>query len=867
MASNIAVKVTADIIDLQTKFAVARAESSQLTGELNKLARQAAQTGGNISSGLQGQLTQAATAALGAQQRTSSLRQELAAFGAETGHGGISTATREFRALFDELSSGRTRMVPGTLAIIGQRVLGLGPAMLGAVGGVAALTAAFAYLVIQANRANEALHSAMAGADLANNLVSEDGIKKAEARLESFPGVSRTVAAQTIAVFASMRGMSNQIMLSLADNIQHLAEETNKSIPEAAEKLREFIEAPAKDGAKFIDMIGASADQSNRFTEAMKQGNAAALSVGLEIFAQRMHSGTTAAEDFTKRIDAARTSTYLLLESGDEMGGTFGAGVTGSLQVAGEAAQKFKQSVTSADSGDLAGAIKSAAAAAASLPPSLDVIRDKMEQIGEQSGKTRVEILNDQAAYLQSQMKVAQGAASSAEVQGEIEKMLSQKKVELAQATTTQITQNTRKEKQEQLNAVAEEVAATQQGTKERLAALQQEYDLAVSLFGKESNQAKAAATEMYATKRALAQQYIGTLVAVSQEAIDKDNETAKEGFANAKSLYSTKEISAQQELDLLNQTEATRYGLVKAELEKELQLWNGYPEQLKAIQKKIETDETEHQKNMSDIAREGAANQAREYAASWAGINRTVLSAEDQFAEGLLSGRQNLMQSIEQLALRTAEQEIAADLRYFTERALLQAEGISEDAAKEEGGVLVHAFAETQKTAATAAGVASRTASEQAGRAAGAAADAAAGSATILNDAYKAAAGAYAAVIQIPVVGPVLAPIAAGVAFAAVTAFDVMSAEHGQWNVGANGDLYQLHKEEMVLPANLARPMRSAVSAIAASGGNVGGNSTSKTLAPEMHIHGIDTSMKRHLAKLVADTWDDNPSLRPKKA
>ena len=46
-------------------------------------------------------------------------------------------ATREFRALFDELSSGRTRMTPGTLAIIASRVFGLGPAALVGIGAVA----------------------------------------------------------------------------------------------------------------------------------------------------------------------------------------------------------------------------------------------------------------------------------------------------------------------------------------------------------------------------------------------------------------------------------------------------------------------------------------------------------------------------------------------------------------------------------------------------------------------------------------------------------------------------------------------------------------------------------------------------------
>lgn len=71
------------------------------------------------------------------------------------------------------------------------------------------------------------------------------------------------------------------------------------------------------------------------------------------------------------------------------------------------------------------------------------------------------------------------------------------------------------------------------------------------------------------------------------------------------------------------------------------------------------------------------------------------------------------------------------------------------------------------------------------------------------LHDAKAAAAGAYSAVAGIPFVGPILAPIAAGAAFAAVMAF-----EKGG-NVPTD-TLAMLHKNEMVLPANIAEGVRS---------------------------------------------------------
>ncbi|MFV4677416.1 hypothetical protein ACNJU9_21650, partial [Mycobacterium tuberculosis] len=83
-------------------------------------------------------------------------------------------------------------------------------------------------------------------------------------------------------------------------------------------------------------------------------------------------------------------------------------------------------------------------------------------------------------------------------------------------------------------------------------------------------------------------------------------------------------------------------------------------------------------------------------------------------------------------------------------------------------------------------------------------------------NYAAVAAAGAYAAIASIPFVGPVLAPIAAGVALAGVLALgkSLFSAEGGWGQVPYDGALTQLHKNEMVLPASIASPLRSSLAA-----------------------------------------------------
>ena len=75
MADNVSVKITADVVDLQAKFAVAKAESNALTAELNKLARQAAQNG--MTDELKASLTQAAEAAVNAKVKFSDLNREM----------------------------------------------------------------------------------------------------------------------------------------------------------------------------------------------------------------------------------------------------------------------------------------------------------------------------------------------------------------------------------------------------------------------------------------------------------------------------------------------------------------------------------------------------------------------------------------------------------------------------------------------------------------------------------------------------------------------------------------------------------------------------------------------------------------------
>ena len=95
-----------------------------------------------------------------------------------------------------------------------------------------------------------------------------------------------------------------------------------------------------------------------------------------------------------------------------------------------------------------------------------------------------------------------------------------------------------------------------------------------------------------------------------------------------------------------------------------------------------------------------------------------------------------------------------------------------------------------------------------------------------VMTNAKSAAAAAWNATVGIPFIGPVLAPVAAAASFAGVMAF-----AEGGWDRVPSDQVAMIHKNEMVLPANIANPLRESL----AGGGNLGGGN-------HIHIHAMDS-------------------------
>ena len=212
-----------------------------------------------------------------------------------------------------------------------------------------------------------------------------------------------------------------------------------------------------------------------------------------------------------------------------------------------------------------------------------------------------------------------------------------------------------------------------------------------------------------------------------------------------------------------------------------------------------------------ADAAAQAAQRASQATENSWNKAMQPIGRAFDQTITGVLQGTQTLQQAEARLAQGLVLSFVQAEEQKLQKYIASQLAQIS-----------ITSATESAKTGAVAAGAVARSTVETTTAAEGKAAKGALDSSSIMKSAYTAAANTYAAISAIPVIGPFLAPVAAAGAFAAVAAYDVVSAEGGLERVGYDGQPAILHKDEAVLPARIARPLLDL-----AQGGGGGGSVT----------------------------------------
>lgn len=912
MSSNLSVRVTADVVDLQTKFAVAKAEVSGLTAEMNKLAR--ASAAGTIDSAgtarlqqLAGDLIQARAATQGYAGALEKAGVSLSTFGRsmESGHGSISTATREFRALFDELSSGRTRQTPGTLAIIAQRVLGLGPAALGAVAGVGALAGGLAYLAVKGIEASNALARMKISADFAGNFdVTTEKLESMQRELELSANISSSAAKSITADLVSIPNIAGPALDAATALMGRFAGAVGGDAEKAGAELKKLLlpDVSASQVVTDLEKMGASLTQIQRDAAAAadRAGNAN------EVLAEKLQLVNEAASQTRQSqasLDASRTASFTnyLGYLGEEL-----QGLDAGRDMIDQQRQAWEAN---------SAAINKNVEALRAKPPTAD--QDLQAGLktarGENPIALQIQEAQDKVQTLQTELARVKDTASQADIKllnDGLEKakqnlaelqfgpVLDQMRDKMSQlAATWDGTQSALLRKQ--LQIAQQTLSSVAQGSKEYLAIKQDEATKEIEIRRAVSSEALAAARAQVAgltgdsgtTQRLEAEEQIwqkllagDQLNAAAREEVQRsynadvaaiararEAEQAQIARSNANTdiaisrlnLEATKN-SLDAQVAATKEAVAQKYAALKTLADQEfaldLQALNNelaiLPQESAAYAETYNQIRELKAKLVAELAAldreqaEDAKRAAKEQASDWKGIVGEIEQSESGMVSDILTKRKSLSQSLEALGAELVTKEIANDVKAFTTKALLQ----DQTKALEQGGILFHLLAQTQQTAATVqaqtaqtgaviAGNSARNAATASAAAAGKAASAASGGAQVLADAAKAFSGTYASVSQIPVVGWLLAPPAAAAAYAAVAAYEGLASLDVGTNYVPRDMLAQIHEGEAVVP----KAYNPAASGGAGGGGALGGDTHNYGGGNTINVS--DTSLKRMLA------------------
>lgn len=772
-------------------------------------------------------------------------------------------AVTESLAAVHEIMQGRTSRLGGTLMILAQAATGASTGMLVMGAAVAGAALGLGYLAYQEYEAEKKAEGLAEGFAITGRgaMMTTAAVEAEIEMLRQLPNVTRKIATAIVEWEAAHGEIDNRINQAVDQLLPQYAQWLGEKAPEAIGKLKETLQGIATDAlpkaSEQFDKLNASVLhlaepqkemilnllESGERTKALDQIiGALASNAGAHI-----ESLNAKIKDLSAQLSAAHADVDMVKNS-MVLGADEGGGYAFALGQAEDRVRKLENALKLLN----AELKQQASATPAQLPLSgLERYEGKLKEQASLVHDTAAQRHVDEAlieaatAKLKDQNLAEQQIVTSAQ---QARQILGQQADAIAKSAAAgyvdksgprQAAQLSREGELEKVAAVREagaEIISADRGTQaERLASVKKLWDdfkKGESLTASEINQVN---------KEAAAQaSEINKQAASNQIAIDRSD--ASTAVEIAKIELQTKKDNLQAEVDAGTITKQQKialeeqYTAAAEALDIQLltaKIHSGDETVVAAADdaNKIKVIQAQAAAEIAAINRQGADQTA----SAWQRADQEILSSENTLVSNILHGRQTLGLSMLQFVGQMVEQELQADLRLWTEKALIAVVGQGKIKATEQGGFLYDLLFDRQevtqatateaaKTSAVVAGVAAQTAAKQAGATEGLAAQAIAGSAAILNDAYQAAAATYSSVAQIPYIGWILAPAAAGVAFAAVMAFDSMtSAEGGDYNVRAG--LYNLHDEEAVIPRQIANPMRTFFESGAA--GNYTGGAT----------------------------------------
>lgn len=781
MGSNLNVKVTADVADLQSKFAVAKAEVAGLSAELNKLARaSAAGMGPEVSQRLQqvsGDFVAAKTQANALGVALGQASGGVAGINRSLGgaHGNISTATREFRALFDELSSGRTRQTPGTLAIIAQRVLGLGPAALGATAGVLALVGGLGYLIARSIEASNALNQMKMGAEFAGNLaITREQLQGMSEELAKAKGISASDAREIIGAFASMHNMSAEEIHALEAVVSDFATVTGEEATKAKDQLVKVF-GENETAEKFAKSLGGIAQaQINAAEAADKSGDAH------QVFASKLELLESALQRSTAGIDKHNSTMFASIGNFFAYNGMLQANVSVEqaqtqmldqqntarakqvqlLQQLGNTIssqpqsrdQTLKAGVEVAEKENpVAMQIDEAKVKVAELNAALEIARERGDQVSIDKlnaglQKTQEDLSNLQFGPVLERMKEQMEQVAST-WDGTQSGMLA-KQIQIGEATLAAVKGNAKEETQVRTEVARLEVQARQAAGAEAISLSREQ----ISALGTDVRQG---ALERLTAERDVWQQLLSgdrltaaqrvevqrnlnqTLSSITREGAQEQATIARQDASADIAIARLKIEAAKSAIDLtaaadkaaiavkldaLRAYTAQEFALNEAALENELNNLKAEPAAYNEVYNQIRELKARLVVDLETLDRQAAQasmKENKEQASAWKSTVGEIEGAESGMVSDLLNKRKSLSASLLSIGAELVTKEIANDLRAVTTRLLLQDSAATQQKALEQGGLIYHLFSQSQQTSQTAVSQSAQTAAVATGNAA----------------------------------------------------------------------------------------------------------------------------------------------------
>jgi hypothetical protein len=915
--NNLSVKITADVVDLQTKFGIAKAEAAGLSAELNKLNRAAAAGNLTILPGAMQQLvgdfaaakTQANSLGVALGQASGGVLGITSSL--EQGHGSISTATREFRALFDELSSGRTRQTPGTLAIIAQRVIGLGPAALGAVAGVGLLTGALGYLLYRSIEASKALDQAFLGAQFAGNLeISRDAIKQFADEMSHAKNISSSDAREIATSLASIPGITLPIFHALSAEISDFAQLTGQAGPKAAEELAKAFNQKTS-AADFARSLGGvtqaqinmaeAADRSGdsvkeqeakfsvllttigRSTSTLDQQNQkVTASIGNWLgYGGALASGTSLEEinaDVVAQSNKARQQQLdILKEVAGQLKNTQQS-PDQTLKTGVSAAEKenpVTQQVTEAKSkidemnaalavaisrgeqiGDtnfdkLNAGLQKAQENLSNLQfgPVLERMREQMQQVASTWDGTQTGLLAKQIQIGQETLANVKGnSKETVAVQTEIARL----EVQEHQAASRQVIEDAR-QRVADIGSIENQSAVSRAAQDHAIwqSALADSRLNAQGRIEVERDVAQAA-TQIH---RAAAQeqatidrQNVQTDIAISHLQIEAQKSALQLGTAASADAVAAR-------LAQLRQLTATEFALNQDALQNELSQLEQSPAEYNRVFNEIREQKARLVIDLQNLDKEAAdANKkyTKEQGAEWHSVVGEIENAESGLVGDILNRRRSLAQSLAQIGAQIVTSEISNDLKAMTTKILLS----NQEKALEQGGLLYHLLFQKQKTAATVAAQQAQTGAVTAGQTAqntalisGAASGKAVQAATGPSQVMADAAEAFAGAYAATAAIPYIGPELAPAAAAEAFAAVASMAGAASLDVGTNYVPRDMYARIHEGEAVVPKEFNPAAGG-GSSGGGGGGYQEQHNYNGNINLRALDTRGIRSLLK-----------------